>query len=324
MRWCVTGSNGLLAGVLFVVTVMSVGCARTTPVSPQALEDAQLGVRVKTALVNDPQLGPRVIEVRVMQGVASLAGLVASEDEVTRALELTRAVPGIIDVQSRLVIGEPVTPRPQADAAAGRTTPVPWPGTTMTARTSAAADGIDSRGAGERRLLAVGLALGGRRPVDTNLSSRVVVSPMTRIGRARGLGPDVGFTWFDAEVSDVTGAGLGRLHVRPVMGGIGYTFTDQVHWALTFSLVGGIAFNSVDIEESGVRDGQVVDVDNSLAYRPGASLWYDVNRRLALNVFGGYVVTRPQTTFLERGAFTRRSIRADTAVFSVGLAWKLF
>src|SRR5690606_19884295 len=242
-------------------------------------------------------LGPRVIEVRVSNGVASLAGLVASQAELTRALEITRAVPGIVDVESRLVIGEP--------------TPPPPPQSDESAALPRARDLMAESSASERRLLAVGLALGGRRPAEADLSSTLVVSPMARIGRARGLGPDIGFTWFDTRLSPAgVDGGLGRVTIRPVMGGVGYTFTDQVHWAMTFSGVGGIAFNGVDIEGSQVHEGQVVDIANSPAIRPGASLWYDVNDRLALNVFGGYVVTRPRATFVEDGAFTRRSVRA--------------
>jgi len=44
----------------------------------------------------------------------------------------------------------------------------------------------------------------------------------------------------------------------------------------------------------------------------------------AVDSFKYLVVTRPRTTFMEDGAFTRRSVRADAAVFSVGMAWKLF
>lgn len=309
MRCRATGPRGLLARLLVVLVAAAAGaCARAAPVPAQAIEDAQLGVRVKTALVNDPHLGPRVIEVRVSGGIASLAGLVASEAERARALEIARAVPGIVDVESRLVIGEPPPP-PQHDEAA-----LPRP-----------RDRMAESSASERRLLAVGLAVGGRRPAEAALSSTTVVTPMARIGRPRGFFPDVGFTWYQTRLSpaDMDG-GLGRITVRPVMGGIGYTLTDDVHWAMTFSVVGGVAFNGVRIDHPRPGDGQVVDIDNSPAVRPGASLWYDVNDRIALNVFGGYVITRPRTTFLEGGAFTRRAIRADAAVFSVGMAWKLF
>ena len=47
------------------------------------------------------------------------------------------------------------------------------------------------------------------------------------------------------------------------------------------------------------------------AMRPGAALWYDSNRRAAFTVFGGYVITRPEITFLEAGQFTKRAVLRD-------------
>ena len=94
--------------------------------------------------------------------------------------------------------------------------------------------------------------------------------------------------------------------------------------AASLSLVGGISFNSFTLEESPFRDGLALEVDNSLAVRPGVSLWVDLNSRAAFNVFAGYVMTRPQVTYLERDEFTKRALRADTGVFSVGLAYKVF
>jgi hyperosmotically inducible periplasmic protein len=98
---------GQLHAAVIVLVVVAAGCqGRPVQVQPQAVEDAQLGVRVKTALVNDPQLGPRVIEVRVSRGLVILSGMVASDEEAAHAIELTRAVPGVTDVRSQLVVRE--------------------------------------------------------------------------------------------------------------------------------------------------------------------------------------------------------------------------
>jgi hypothetical protein len=53
-------------------------------------------------------------------------------------------------------------------------------------------------------------------------------------------------------------------------------------------------------------------------------VWYDPTGRAALNLSAGYLITRPRLTLLYEGRLNRRSLRADTAVFSVGLAYKLF
>ena len=52
-------------------------------------------VRIRTALVNDPQLSLRGIEVHVTAGVAHLTGSVASNEEAQRLVSLVRAIAGV-------------------------------------------------------------------------------------------------------------------------------------------------------------------------------------------------------------------------------------
>ena len=92
-----------------IIAIVASACASARPAAvqqqqPQAVEDVQVGVRVKNALVNDPQLGPRGIEVRVTRGLVILAGQVNSAEEATRAIEMARAIPGVTDVRSQLVV----------------------------------------------------------------------------------------------------------------------------------------------------------------------------------------------------------------------------
>ena len=296
--------------VLVVLAVTAVGCDRPIRVEPQAVEDAQLGVRVKTALVNDPQLGARVIEVRVSRGLVILSGLVASPDEAARAVEIARAVPGATDVRSQLVVRQlSEIERPADDGSLERP-----------ARPD---DEIAS--ASRRRLLAIGASVTARQASDDRLAAGLRLGPLVRLGAGRGLGLTVGLGWFNADLSsDSSDGALGRITIRPVMGGASYTVTDQARWSIGASLVGGVAFNSFTLEESAARDVLALEVDNSLALRPGVSLWLDVNSRVAFNVFTGYVMTRPQVTFLENGQFVSRPVRADAAVLNVGLAYKVF
>jgi osmotically-inducible protein OsmY len=94
-----------LCAVLILMMATTLGCAeRSVRAQPQAVEDAEVGVRVKNALVNDPQVGPRAIEVRVSRGLVILTGQVNSADEATRAIDLARNVAGVTDVRSQLVV----------------------------------------------------------------------------------------------------------------------------------------------------------------------------------------------------------------------------
>jgi hyperosmotically inducible protein len=300
-----------LAAALALVVLVSTGCSRATKLDPAAIDDARLGVRVKTALVNDAALGTRIVEVRVDRGVVTLSGLVGSTSEADRAIELARAIPGVVDVRSQLVVAQGSELRaPVADdAPVPRSSPVPR----------------QRQSASLNRRLAIGAAIGTQRPTNDRLDTNANITPMVRLGVGRGLGLGMGFSWFQTDISSPdTSQTLGRITVRPVMAGVNYTLNDQTRWALSLSLVAGLAFNGFTFEESTARDGIALDVDNSFAMRPGASLWYDINSRAALNVFAGYLITRPGMTFLERGQFVRRSVRADATLLTVGLAWKLF
>lgn len=74
------------------------------PVVRQSLDDAQLLTGVKSALLNDPQLGGQAIDITVSQGIVSLSGTVRSADDATRAQQLARQVSGVKDVRSKLRI----------------------------------------------------------------------------------------------------------------------------------------------------------------------------------------------------------------------------
>lgn len=299
------------AAVVAVIVMMTAGCTRVVQIEPAALEDARLGVRVKTALVNDAQLGPRVIEVRVTDGVVTLSGLVGSTDEADRAISLAQRVPGVSKVRSQLMVAtaSELQTIDEDSSPVARQVPV----------------NVATPGSARNRRIAVGASIGRQHPTNERLDSNMTLGPMVRIGVGRGLGFGLGFSWFRTDLSSAdTADTLGRITIRPVMAGLNYTLNDQTRWALSLSMVAGLAFNSFTFQESTVRDGLALDVANSFAMRPGVSLWYDINSRVAFNAFGGYVVTRPRTTFLEDGQFVRRAVRADAAVLSVGLAYKLF
>jgi hypothetical protein len=135
----------------------------------------------------------------------------------------------------------------------------------------------------------------------------------------------VGLSWFQAELQSLAGRPdvLTRVQIKPLMLGVGYTAASE-RMSFTTSVVGGYAWNSLTVTDTGTAAGLPVEVDNSLAWRPGASLWYDVNRRTALNFTVGYVITRLQLTVLEAGRLEKRRVRGDTTIVHAGIAYKLF
>jgi hypothetical protein len=278
-------------------------------VNPVVLQDAQTAVRVKTALVNDAVLGVRPIEVSVANGVARLSGKVASEAERQRAADVARSVEGVRQVMLELTvettIGETAAPLPAAPMPSG---PDPLQG--------------DELKVGDRRLLAVGLSFRQTYPADRELESSLGVGPLIRVGSGRGLGLDIGFGWFGADLSS-GGTPAGRMHVRPVMAGLSYTL-GSARISTSWSVVGGRAFNSLSEQSRAPGPVLALEVRDSFAWRPGVSTWIDASRRIAFNVSAHYLVTRPRVTWLDRGRTEERTLRGDAVTISTGVVYKLF
>ena len=292
---------GLLAGLLVV------GCSAV--IDPLAIADAQTAARVKTALINDPDLGARAIDVRVVGGVVQLSGRVLTQAEVDRAVALSRAVSGVADVRADLQVGgESVVPPLDQEAPRG------------------AIPQYDSPELQDNpRLLAIGGSVGLSSPRAAALRARVTISPLIKIGEGRGLGPAVGIDWFQAEIQSMAErpTGLTRVHIKPIMLGAGYTLGSE-RLSVSASVVGGYAWNSLSVTATGTAEGLPVEVDNSLVWRPGVSVWYDVSRRTVVSVSVGQVRTRLRLTVLDDGRLEKRDARGDTTIVHAGIAYRLF
>jgi hyperosmotically inducible protein len=70
----------------------------------ETIDDATITTRVKTALLNDPDVAGLKIDVDTFKGIVTLSGSVTSRAEETRAIDLARRVPGVQDVKSTLQV----------------------------------------------------------------------------------------------------------------------------------------------------------------------------------------------------------------------------
>ncbi len=299
-----------------VICAIVSGCSAA--VDRVAIEDAQTAARVKTSLVNDPELGASAIEVRVEYGIVQLAGRVRTQTEADRAAATARSVPGVQGIELALQVGveaPAVLPDARARSRAAPTDNVPEIVPT---------DNVPEI-EGDPDLLAVGVSVGLSHPRSPALETRVAISPVIKLGSGEGLGVAVGFDWFQAEVQLATSgpAAMTRIHVKPIMVGLSYTL-DSNRVSLSPSIVAGYAFNSLSVTDRGAVATLPVEVDNSLAWRIGASAWFDVSRRFALNVSGGYLMTPLRLTVLEDSSLVKQNQRGDTAIAHVGLAYRLF
>jgi hyperosmotically inducible protein len=81
---------------------------RTTPSNVPAvggaMDDATITARVKTVLLNDPQVAATKIEVSTAAGIVTLSGSVKSKADEARAIQVARTVTGVRDVKSTLVL----------------------------------------------------------------------------------------------------------------------------------------------------------------------------------------------------------------------------
>jgi hypothetical protein len=168
---------------------------------------------------------------------------------------------------------------------------------------------------------------------DDEVDSVLSVGPLVRLNPRRGWGVAGALNWFRADLNNPSGVDgpFSRLRIRPLMGGVGYTIgPDRV--LTTFSIVAGPSFNSVGFEDE-FLDGLIpalappaIDVDHSFAIRPGVSVTYTVAPRVGITGFAGYLINRPEITYVEPGGATefRDRWKADSVVLSVGVVYSIF
>ncbi|MGD9905363.1 MAG: BON domain-containing protein [Vicinamibacterales bacterium] len=296
----------LLAAVLLAVATAA--CAPA--ISALDVEGARAEARVKTALVNDPVVGPRVITVRVVGGVAQLSGRVQDEAEAARAAAVARGVAGITAVDLRLQVGD-VVPDVVADDAH----------TDPTRDASYELAELQDRPG----LVAVGAAVGWANQRGRGEGARASLQPLVKLGSASGPGVTLAFEWYQQSVAlspDAT-FDAGVMTVRPLMAGVHYTLPIG-RMSLSPSVVAGYAFNRLSVPQEGAARDLPVDVTNSLVWRPGLALWVDATRRTAFTVSVGRAFTRPRVTYVENGLLVDRHVRAGATVLLAGVVYRLF
>jgi hyperosmotically inducible periplasmic protein len=85
----------------FLVPALAAGCGKSVG---ETIDDATITTRVKTALLNDPEVGGLRIDVDTFKGVVTLSGRVKSQGEADKAMRIARGVGGVTDVKSTLQV----------------------------------------------------------------------------------------------------------------------------------------------------------------------------------------------------------------------------
>ena len=270
-----------------------------------AVADALTAVRVKTAIVNDTDLGELPIEVHAVAGVVTLEGIVRTADQADRVVALAEAVPGVARVEAALAVGDPdplaEQGRPRLPALAPRPAEGPL------------------------RLIGAGGTMRLTRASDGLLDRIRTIRPLFRFRSSTGFGPAVTFSGAGATLDPAAGTqpALAAVRLRPVMAGLEYSV---VRGRVTFgaSVVGGYSFNSLNVETARAGPGRAIAVANSFVMEPGVDVWFDVTRRIGVTLRAGYLVSHPKVTFGSDDTVTTQRIRANAAVISAGLAYWIF
>jgi hypothetical protein len=164
------------------------------------------------------------------------------------------------------------------------------------------------------------------RPSDSDVASTASVGPIVRLNPRKGWGLAGALNWFRADLENPSGSGgaFARLRVRPLMAGVAYSIQNGPLMT-SFSVVAGPSFNNVEFEDDFPAAGASIDVENSVAVRPGVGLTWTVAPRVAIVGFGGYMLNRPDTTYRNSaGVEFRNRWRADSVVLSAGVVYSLF
>lgn len=82
------------------------GCASTETQSGtgEYIDDTVITTKVKTAIFNDSSLKSSEINVETFKGVVQLSGFVSSQEDINRAVVVTRRVKGVKSVENNMQV----------------------------------------------------------------------------------------------------------------------------------------------------------------------------------------------------------------------------
>ncbi|MGE3842121.1 MAG: BON domain-containing protein [Vicinamibacterales bacterium] len=293
-----------LTGVIALLVL----CAACSQATQPGIGDTTIAFAVRTALVNDASVGSAPIDVVVRDGVVTLTGLVASGIERDRALTLARRVEGVLRVDDRLNVSS-VADAPQASSELPALPP-------------------DVSAPGQH--LGIGAAFTKPTNVTGMLEASSSFSPAFRFGRGGSWHPVVNWVRLRSGLRAETGNGnndpLSELRMSVVAIGLGYGFTGE-RISVNPGVSIGYSFTHVRLDP-GFRspNGTALPVaaTGAPAMVAGTTVWFETTRRMSVGFNGGYILVRPQSTWLLDGRFERRPLRADAWVAGVGLAYWVF
>ena len=144
----------------------------------------------------------------------------------------------------------------------------------------------------------IGASVGRVFTFDDEVDVSTAFGVNAGLAPAPGFGPTLGFGWYQGDLtfSGLSGeAEVGRLRVRPLMAGVGYTWVTG-KLATGVSINAGISFNSIRLNDQyrtffGPGTEVRLDASNSFAARPQIRFEYAVARKVGIHTSVGYFFT---------------------------------
>lgn len=99
-------SNKLLGLLIIGLLGITSGCS-STPKSEsvgQYVDSSVLTTKVKAAIFNEPTLKSLEVNVETFKGEVQLSGFVTSKEQIQKAVEVAKGVPGVIGVKNNMVV----------------------------------------------------------------------------------------------------------------------------------------------------------------------------------------------------------------------------
>jgi hypothetical protein len=156
-----------------------------------------------------------------------------------------------------------------------------------------------------------------------------------RFGSAKGgWGFHWGLNWYAVKLErPIAGSvtELGELHLRPFMAGYGYTYRIR-RYSITADALGGYAFGTIKISDPAVAayrralgvSSAEANATNTIVIKPEIGVWYDVTRKVYVNLNAGYMMARPDVEVVTAAGTDVRKARADQFILKVGVVYSIF
>ncbi len=183
-------------------------------------------------------------------------------------------------------------------------------------------------------VISLGVTTSSYDPVGRLGQSATSLGPVVRINIGPGLGPTIGFDWYIVGVEAMVNGQrtyVGRVRVKPVMGGIAYQVRHGKYWG-SASIVAGYAFAHLELNNRTVpafatsfgAQRLSFDAANSFVFRPQLGMWYDASPRVGINASIAYIGVWPHLRINTDVGRRQMPLNAACTVFTLGVVYGIF